>query len=187
MTKRVIYGSIAAIWCLAALISFLPVSMDLHKPLGDVASDDDSLLFSTPAAASLQDESREQDLFFIGSSTHEPPSVTMIADGLLPQCALDLTPTYAIVSSCISFYLPCLVMLAIYSRLFFYARMHVQNIKAVTRPVILLGRFEPAPGTEDGTADCPATTEQQAPPKKSKRRSSPGANNYHVSDHKVCK
>lgn len=33
-----------------------------------------------------------------------------------PTCALDLTPTYAVVSSCISFYVPCIVMIGIYCR-----------------------------------------------------------------------
>ncbi|KAG7297315.1 hypothetical protein JYU34_019280 [Plutella xylostella] len=33
-----------------------------------------------------------------------------------PTCALVLTPTYAVVSSCISFYLPCIVMISIYCR-----------------------------------------------------------------------
>jgi len=53
----------------------------------------------------------------------------------LPSCALDLSPTYAVVSSCISFYLPCIVMVGIYIRLYLYARKHVKNIKAVTRHV----------------------------------------------------
>lgn len=114
------------------------------------------------------------------------------------QCALDLTPTYAVVSSCISFYLPCLVMLAIYSRLYFYAKMHVQNIKAVTRPVILLGRFEPD-ANDSGALDPSQQQPQKSKKKKKKRRhyqsptpsgtaasSSTGHNSYHVSDHKAA-
>ncbi|KAK7085638.1 Serpentine type 7TM GPCR chemoreceptor Srsx, partial [Halocaridina rubra] len=53
------------------------------------------------------------------------------------QCALDLSPTYAVVSSCISFFLPCCVMVAIYSRLYLYAKRHVESIKALVRPVTL--------------------------------------------------
>ncbi|EFX86123.1 hypothetical protein DAPPUDRAFT_23898, partial [Daphnia pulex] len=140
MTKRVIYGSIAAIWLLAALISFLPISMDLHRPMQD-----------------------NQPVLAVASSSSQ-------------QCALDLTPTYAIVSSCISFYFPCLVMLAIYSRLYFYAKMHVQNIKAVTRPpphnkVKKKKRRHYQSPTPSGT--CAAS-------------SSTGNNNYHVSDHKAA-
>lgn len=51
-----------------------------------------------------------------------------------PQCALDLTPTYAIVSSMISFYLPCLMMCTIYYKLFSICQKHVKTIKAMTMP-----------------------------------------------------
>ncbi|KAG7156748.1 Dopamine receptor 1-like 1 [Homarus americanus] len=53
------------------------------------------------------------------------------------QCALELSVVYAVVSSCISFFLPCCVMLAIYSRLYLYAKRHVESIKALVRPVTL--------------------------------------------------
>lgn len=51
----------------------------------------------------------------------------------LPQCALDLTPVYAVVSSCISFYFPCLIMIGLYTQLYLYAKKHVQNIRSMTR------------------------------------------------------
>lgn len=54
-----------------------------------------------------------------------------------PSCAMDLSPTYAVVSSSISFFLPCCVMVAFYTRLYMYARMHVRNIRAMTRPLQL--------------------------------------------------
>ena len=49
----------------------------------------------------------------------------------VPQCSMDLSPEYAVVSSCISFFLPCCVMIAIYSRLYHYAKKHVQSIKVM--------------------------------------------------------
>ncbi|XP_013776219.1 dopamine receptor 1-like [Limulus polyphemus] len=51
-----------------------------------------------------------------------------------PTCALELTPVYAVVSSSISFFAPCVVMIALYARLYLYARKHVKNIRA-TEPV----------------------------------------------------
>lgn len=76
-----------------------------------------------------------------------------------PQCALDLTPVYAVVSSIISFYAPCVVMVALYTRLYLYARKHVRNIRAVTK--------SSSPG---GAKSC-----------------NPGGNNHHHNmDHKAA-
>lgn len=208
MTKRVIYSSIGAIWLLAALISFLPVSMDLHKPQGQqqlmVMEEqfDDEFSNSISDSMDLMANSDETRMMMgagalVISSEDTVETVSVLTDPIAslpsPQCALDLTPTYAIVSSCISFYLPCLVMLAIYSRLFFYAKMHVQNIKAVTRPVILLGRFEPDPNqqaTSSEVAQTPASTKKQKKKRRHYQSSSANStsqqNSYHVSDHKAA-
>lgn len=64
----------------------------------------------------------------ISFSLHRPeqPLVFEDKDGKeFPTCALDLTPTYAVVSSCISFYVPCIVMIGIYCR---YVREFSQKI-----------------------------------------------------------
>ncbi|EFA10743.2 dopamine receptor 1 isoform X1 [Tribolium castaneum] len=99
VTRRVALGTIATIWLLAALISFVPISLGLHRP---------------------------------------PQPLVYNAGGQnYPTCALDLTPTYAVVSSCISFYVPCIVMIGIYCRLYCYAQKHVKNIRAITRPIDL--------------------------------------------------
>ncbi|XP_042203681.1 dopamine receptor 1-like [Homarus americanus] len=99
MTKRIVTCSIAAIWVLSALVSFLPIMLNLHLPYQKEVT--------TP------DSTKKQ------------------------QCALELSVVYAVVSSCISFFLPCCVMLAIYSRLYLYAKRHVESIKALVRPVTL--------------------------------------------------
>lgn len=107
-------GVIAVVWILAALISFVPISLDLHRA----------------------DQPEEP-----------PPDITSSSESLeqqLPTCALDLSPTYAVVSSCVSFYLPCFVMVGIYCRLYLYARKHVKNIKAVTRPPPRCGDNRPS-------------------------------------------
>jgi len=44
-------------------------------------------------------------------------------------CLLELNPLYAVISSLVSFYVPCLVMILIYLRLYRYARMHVKSIR----------------------------------------------------------
>ena len=99
MTKRVIYCSIGTIWLLATLISFMPVSLDLHKPQRLQQSEE--LINATSEAG--------------GDDDVDETYVQSLQDRLpvshYPQCVLDLTPTYAIVSSCISFCFPCIVML----------------------------------------------------------------------------
>ncbi len=48
-------------------------------------------------------------------------------------CLLELSPIFALVSSLVSFYLPCSAMLIIYLRLFLFARKQAAAIKATTR------------------------------------------------------
>lgn len=80
VTRRVAVATIISIWLLAAFVSFVPISLSLHRP-------------------------------------NEPLSMIEDKDGKeFPTCALDLSPTYAVVSSCISFYVPCIVMIGIYCR-----------------------------------------------------------------------
>lgn len=54
----------------------------------------------------------------ISFGLHRPESPLIFEDNgkMYQTCALDLTPTYAVVSSCISFYVPCIVMIGIYCR-----------------------------------------------------------------------
>lgn len=54
----------------------------------------------------------------ISFGLHRPdqPVIYLDSGKKYPTCALDLTPTYAVVSSCISFYVPCIVMIGIYCR-----------------------------------------------------------------------
>lgn len=123
ITKRVAFTTIAGVWLLAALISFLPISLGLHRP---------------PQPRTVHSGNTEY-----------------------PTCALDLTPTYAVVSSSVSFYIPCIVMLGIYCRLYCYAQKHVKNIKAITRPL---------------TSTTPTMTAVHHQ----------GSSPYHVSDHKAA-
>jgi dopamine D1-like receptor len=45
------------------------------------------------------------------------------------ECIFELNPTYAILSSCVSFYIPCIIMVSIYVRLYVYARRHAEVIR----------------------------------------------------------
>ncbi|XP_024940619.1 dopamine receptor 1 isoform X3 [Cephus cinctus] len=141
VTRRIAVASIATVWLLAGLISFVPISLGLHRP-------DDPLVYS--------DGTQPADIF-----------------QEYPTCALDLTPTYAIVSSCISFYVPCVVMLGIYCRLYCYAQKHVKSIRAVTK----------LPDTS--IAKSFRTKSRCNKPPKPQTKLKP-TSPYHVSDHKAA-
>ncbi|XP_065168234.1 dopamine receptor 1-like isoform X2 [Atheta coriaria] len=138
VTRRVAVGSIATIWLASALISFVPISLGLHRP--------------------------------------PQPTVYHAGGQNYPTCALDLTPTYAVVSSCISFYVPCIVMLGIYCRLYCYAQKHVKNIRAITRPI------EIPPGTSRRKTMKLKKANKALHIHLHSHHSSP----YHVSDHKAA-
>ncbi|KAK3590067.1 hypothetical protein CHS0354_041106 [Potamilus streckersoni] len=55
-----------------------------------------------------------------GDNSPQPPD----------KCILEISGTYAVVSSTISFYIPCIVMLALYCKLYMYARQQVKSIKS---------------------------------------------------------
>ncbi|XP_011174320.1 dopamine receptor 1 isoform X1 [Solenopsis invicta] len=136
VTRRVAIGGIVVVWLLAGLISFVPISLDLHK------NDDE-------------------------------PDQSMSDDEEHPTCALDITPTYAVVSSCISFYVPCIVMLGIYCRLYCYAQKHVKSIRAVTK----------LPDTSMAKSFRSKSSRSKPPKPQTKTKpTSP----YHVSDHKAA-
>ncbi|XP_067625935.1 dopamine receptor 1 isoform X2 [Eurosta solidaginis] len=137
VTRRVAVITIAAIWLLAAFVSFVPISLGLHRP--------------------------------------EQPLIVEDNGKRYPTCALDLTPTYAVVSSCISFYFPCLVMIGIYCRLYCYAQKHVKSIKAVTRP-----------GEVAENQRYKSIRRNKNQPKKFKVRNLHHSSPYHVSDHKAA-
>ncbi|CAG0917325.1 unnamed protein product [Notodromas monacha] len=126
MSKKTVTLLIACIWVVAGLVSFLPISLGLHKPprLADEA----------PHPRALG------------------PDAPLMPDAAM-HCALDLTPTYAVVSSCVSFYVPCVVMVILYYRLYHYALKHVRSIKQMTRPLQL--------GTVNGKPAATVPTEYQ--------------------------
>lgn len=49
-------------------------------------------------------------------------------------CLLELNPLYAVISSLVSFYVPCVIMIGIYIRLYLFAQRHVKSIKETSTP-----------------------------------------------------
>lgn len=88
-------------------------------------------LVTSNAAHSHLPASSTSSLAFSGSF-HKAQSTWPTTSHNLNQveeCNLEFSPIYAVISSCISFYLPCLIMIALYTRLYLYARKHVRDIK----------------------------------------------------------
>lgn len=157
MTKKVIISSVTAIWSVSALVSFLPISLGWHRPdlvlLESLTTNRSSSInmsrlmkdqvygFHPRNASSNQQQLIQADLaqmMVISVSGENDNSIEgegSIDVEELAQCSMDLTPTYAVVSSAISFYIPCLIMIALYTRLYLYAKKHVQNIKSMSKPL----------------------------------------------------
>lgn len=56
---------------------------------------------------------------------HKPDSALSHTEG----CQFDINPVYAVISSTVSFIIPCVVMLSIYCKLYSTAQQHVRNIR----------------------------------------------------------
>lgn len=160
MTKKVILSSVTAIWLVSALVSFLPISLGWHRPdsisiLGSngqpMAGNYSELIGDRSINGGSSDQgyasyesngllSYSLDEFIPNGSDLTQTMIITVpgeeSEGEEPaQCSMDLTPTYAVVSSAISFYIPCLIMIALYTRLYLYAKKHVQNIKSMSKPL----------------------------------------------------
>lgn len=130
--------------------------------------------------------------FFILIDSLRPPKPVVFHAGQAEYmtCALDLTPTYAVISSCISFYIPCVVMIGIYCRLYCYAQKHVQSIRAVTRP-LTNSAATATTATAAATAMATTTTAMTTTTMKNTAAATLTAvhhhtSPYHVSDHKAA-
>ena len=56
-------------------------------------------------------------------------------------CALDFSPTYSVISSLISFFIPCVIMVAIYFHVYSFARYHRYRIKEHNKPLLRLRKM----------------------------------------------
>ena len=97
ITRRTVPISIAVIWILSALMSFLPISLNLHMASGSVPEND--------------------------------------------SCTVDFNPSYSIISSVISFFVPCFIMLFIYFHVYSFARYHMECIKEQSKPLLRLRKI----------------------------------------------
>jgi len=123
VTHRRVLAAIALVWVMSALISFLPIQLGWHRgdpvPGGGGGGGGHLPRPNVTGAGIAAPGNRSSDAEDSSSSS---------ASQSQSQCVLDLSPVYAVVSSMISFYLPCVAMTFFYYRLHRYARRHAANI-----------------------------------------------------------
>lgn len=143
MSKRVVLAVIAAMWMLSAMVSFVPISLGWHRSFHSDSSEEMVVVHteghvemgsSPPETLILESNGTANwtELSFVTTASIAADPQT---DAHLPKCEMDLTKEYAVSSSLISFYIPCMVMIALYCRLYFYARKHVKSIRALNKPL----------------------------------------------------
>ena len=143
------------VWLLSGLISFVPIQLGWHKWGLDTEVSNHTQMISN-----LNESASESYYEIIDSSigatggdgggasaaaTVEGSGVLLLQGGSGRSmeessehyfCIMELNPIYAVISSMISFYLPCLVMISIYVQLYVYARRQMASIKRMQVPTL---------------------------------------------------
>ena len=140
VTPIKLFWSLLAIWVLSVLISFVPIQLGWHQ-MGM-----ESLTPSTALPQQYNNTFNSDNMILI-PQTQQPTSINDIhvsgdasVEGTVkppPElCTMSLSPQYAVLSSLVSFYLPCLVMILIYYQMYRYARHHAETIQRSMKPCL---------------------------------------------------
>ncbi|XP_068424345.1 D(1)-like dopamine receptor [Clinocottus analis] len=116
MTHRVAFVMIGVAWSLSILISFIPVQLNWHQ-VGEEAGEamGDALAAMVAAGRNFTNSSHLN-----GSAAAK-------------SCVANLNKTYAISSSLISFYIPVVIMIATYTRIYRIAQTQIRRITSLER------------------------------------------------------
>lgn len=115
MTHRVAFVMIGVAWTLSILISFIPVQLNWHRAGEEDVMEDVGALKIT-SEKNLTNTSNFNATPIIGMS-----------------CVANLNKTYAISSSLISFYIPVVIMIATYTRIYRIAQTQIRRIASLER------------------------------------------------------
>lgn len=116
MTHRVAFVMIGVAWTLSILISFIPVQLNWHRD-GEV---EEEMMEQVLAAMAVSGNN------FTNSSNLNTSTVSK-------SCVANLNKTYAISSSLISFYIPVVIMIATYTRIYRIAQTQIRRIASLER------------------------------------------------------
>ncbi|XP_074532234.1 D(1)-like dopamine receptor [Halichoeres trimaculatus] len=120
MTHRVAFVMIGVAWTLSILISFIPVQLNWHQ-------------------AGEEEEGKEAgvmevvELLFSNGRNFTNSSVNLNTSSTTRSCVANLNKTYAISSSLISFYIPVVIMIATYTRIYRIAQTQIRRITSLER------------------------------------------------------
>ncbi|CAL8297870.1 unnamed protein product [Merluccius merluccius] len=112
MTHRMAFLMIGVAWTLSILISFIPVHLNWHRAEGEGSN-----------------------------GNHSSPDAAAVANAT-ENCVANLNKTYAIASSLISFYIPVMIMVATYTRIYRIAQSQIRRIAALERATEQTGAQE---------------------------------------------
>lgn len=114
MTHRVAFVMIGVAWTLSILISFIPVQLNWHR-------------------AGEEDEEEVVEELMEMMSRNFTNSSNLNTSATAKSCVANLNKTYAISSSLISFYIPVVIMIATYTRIYRIAQTQIRRITSLER------------------------------------------------------
>ncbi|XP_006783999.1 D(1)-like dopamine receptor [Neolamprologus brichardi] len=117
MTHRVAFVMIGVAWTLSILISFIPVQLNWHR-----AGEEEREVAMEEMAAMMAASGNFTNMSSFNSS-----------DVAAQSCVANLNKTYAISSSFISFYIPVVIMIATYTRIYRIAQTQIRRIMSLER------------------------------------------------------
>ncbi|KAG7231849.1 hypothetical protein INR49_010262, partial [Caranx melampygus] len=120
MTHRVAFVMIGVAWTLSILISFIPVQLNWHR--AGEEEEEEEMMMMEEALAVMVASGRN----FSSSSNTSSSTATK-------SCIANLNKTYAISSSLISFYIPVVIMIATYTRIYRIAQTQIRRITSLER------------------------------------------------------
>ncbi|XP_069565435.1 D(1)-like dopamine receptor [Brachyistius frenatus] len=113
MTHRVAFVMIGVAWTLSILISFIPVQLNWHR-------------------AGEEEEAAAMMAAGVRNFTNGTGALNVSAVAA-QSCVANLNKTYAISSSFISFYIPVVIMVATYTRIYRIAQTQIRRITSLER------------------------------------------------------